>query len=242
MNLFVSILCIIHLFLVVVGLYNVTYPKQVDTNKQHDNNNNDNNTIRNEKDDYDNAMKLLNTIDEEIATTTTTTTTAIGDVQKCPFMHSVKKTKNQVSGQGKHRNPTTAYTAPWENDDNDDKSRSLLSSSSSSSTTTAKKCHDKHCNHCDDDDVYESDYDMEYVQSKENNYSEHYFLDSDHENSSYSRSSSSRGSSSSSSSRGSSSGNNGISSSSNGTRNIQVVKANKSQSSTFSIINADERV
>jgi hypothetical protein len=235
MNLFVSILCIIHLFVVVVGLYNVTYPKQVDTNKQHDNNNNDNNTIRNEKDDYDNAMKLLNTIDEEIATTTTT---AIGDVQKCPFMHSVKKTKNQVSGQGKHRNPTTAYTAPWENDENDDKSRSLLSSSSSS-TTTAKKCHDKHCNHCDDDDIYESDYDMEYVQSKENNYSEHYFLDSDHENSRNSRSSSR--SSSSSSSRGSSSGNNGISSS-NGTRNIQVVKANKSQSSTFSIIDADERV
>jgi len=228
MNLFVSILC------VVVGLYNVTYPKQVDTNKQHDNKN-DNNTIRNEKDDYDNAMKLLNTIDEEIATTTTTT--AIGDVQKCPFMHSVKKNKNQVSGQGKHRNPTTAYTAPWENDDNDDKSRSLLSSSSSSSTT-AKKCHDKHCNHCDDDDIYESDYDMEYVQSKENNYSEHYFLDSDHENSRNSRSSSR---SSSSSSRGSSSGNNGISSS-NGTRNIQVVKANKSQSSTFSIIDADERV
>jgi hypothetical protein len=172
-------------------------------------------------------MKLLHTIDEEIATTTTT---AIGDVQKCPFMHSVKKTKNQVSGQGKHRNPTTAYTAPWENDENDDKSRSLLSSSSSS--TTAKKCHDKHCNHCDDDDIYESDYDMEYVQSKENNYSEHYFLDSDHENSRNSRSSSSRGSSS---------GNNGISSS-NGTRNIQVVKAIKSQSSTFSIIDADERV
>jgi uncharacterized membrane protein YgcG len=219
----------IYLFVVVVGLYNVTYPKQVDTYKQHDNNN-DNNTIRNEKDDYENAMKLLNTIDEEIATTTTAAT---GEIQKCPFMHSVKKTKNQVSGQGKNRNPTTAYTAPWENDDNDDKSRSLLLSSSS----TAKKCHDKHCNHCDDDDVYESDYDMEYVQSKENNYSKHYFLDSDHENSSSS-------SSSSSSSRGSSSGNNGSSSSSssNGTRNIQVVKANKSQSSTFSIIDADERV
>jgi len=231
------------LLLVVLGFYNVTYPKQVDINKQHDNNNNNNNnSIRNEKDDYENAMKLLNTIDEEIATTTTTTT--VGDIQKCPFMHSVKKTKNHVSGQGKNRNPTTAYTAPWENDDNDDTSRLLLSSSSSTtSSSSVKKCHDKNCNHCDDDDVYETDYDVEYVQSKENNYINHYFLDSDHENNSNSSRIESRGSSS----RGNSSGSisdNSSSRGSNGTRSnsIQVVKANKSKSSNFSIIDADERV
>ena len=124
------------------------------------------------------------------------------------------------------KSATTTYIAPAEED----------LEPVPSSTQQRSGCEDRDCGHCDDAEVF-SDYDTEFIESAQNNYATYYFQDSDGEESPLIPSSREDRSSTSGAQLSSA----GSSSKHAQSRGGGSQKA-KARSSSFGLIDADERL